>query len=90
MDLDEVKFICKAIMEVVVGALATLAAIIFVTSAMIYYGVTKPACEQYGRLTNSEISTQFFGAGCLVKFEGRWVDYDVAVAKKQEITVKQQ
>ena len=65
----------------------TILIVVFGVSTISYYTVTKPACEQYGRLTGAEISTQYAGAGCLVKYEGRWVDYDVAVKAKQEIKV---
>lgn len=76
--------------EVLAGFVALLLlifAIIFGTCALTYYAGAKPACEQYGRLTGAEISTQFFGDGCLVKYEGRWVDYSVATQRKQEIKV---
>lgn len=69
--------------------LTALSLFIFGLLAFFHYAGTKPACEQYARLTGAEISTQFFGAGCLVKYQGRWVDYDTAVAKKHEITVDQ-
>ena len=79
--MDFLKFITAMIF----GVLAS----IFGLGALIYYAGTKPACEQYSRITGVEISTQFFGAGCLVKYQGRWVDYDTAVARKHEITVEQ-
>lgn len=74
-------------MVFVFGVIASIILLFFLLALGFYYGGTKPACEQYGRLEAKEISTQFFGAGCLVKYEGRWVDYSVAVEKKQEIKV---
>lgn len=71
----------------IAGVILGIIALVFGLALMVYYAGTKPACEQYARLENKEISTQFFGAGCLVKYEGRWVDYSVAVEKKQEIKV---
>lgn len=74
----------------VAGIIAAFLAGVFLLALGIYYLGTKPACEQYARLESVAISTQFFGAGCLVKYEGRWVDYDVAVSKKQEIKVSEE
>lgn len=65
------------------------AAVIFGIIVFAYYGTEKPACEQYGRLSGNEISTQFFGNWCLVKYEGRWVDSWVARANKAELKVTQ-
>lgn len=79
---DFFEFLCFAV-GIVVGGIG----LIFGISVLVYYAGTKPACEEYSRLTGAEISTNFFGAGCLVKYEGRWVDYDVAVSRKQEIKV---
>lgn len=79
--MEFLKFITAAILGVL--------ALIMGLGAFIYYAGTKPACEQYSRITGAEISTQFFGAGCLVKYQGRWVHYDTAVAKKHEITIEQ-
>lgn len=50
-----------------------------VPMAGFYLAAVRPACEQYARMQNTEVSTQFFGAWCLVKQDGRWLDYDAAV-----------
>lgn len=69
------------------GMIIAAFAAVFLIVVFMYYGGSKPACEQYARLTGAEISTEFWGASCLVKQDGRWVDYDVAVKNKQEIKI---
>lgn len=76
-------------LAVLISGALLVCGLVFGVGALVYYAEAKPACEQYGRLTGAEISTQFIGASCLVEYQGRWVDYGTAVAKKQEITLQQ-
>lgn len=79
----------KDVLFFFIGLLLFIFSVVIGICSIGYYGGTRPACEQYGRLTGAEISTQFFGDGCLVKYEGRWVDYSVATQKKSEVKVTQ-
>lgn len=60
-----------------------------VGSVMLYIEIVdKPACFEYGKVSHQQVMfTQ--GTSCLVRRDGEWVKFDVAVGKKQEITVKQ-
>lgn len=87
MDKEDKKFII-GMSAIVVSILSIAAMFCMAISAIVYFGSQKPRCEQYARLEGSEISTQFFGSSCLVKYNGQWVDYNVAVSYKQEIKVK--
>lgn len=73
------------------GVVVTVVAAFFavVTASLVGYAkiVVEPACAEYGRISNQQ--TMFtVGTSCLVHRNGEWVDYEVAVGKKQEITVK--
>lgn len=52
------------------------------------YTVDRPQCERFSSMSGNP--TQWsMASGCLVKYRGEWVRYDVAVGHKQDITVKE-
>lgn len=45
------------------------------------------ACQNIHRLTGLETEVTF-SLGCMVKYRGEWVDGDVVIKHKQEVTIK--
>jgi len=62
---------------------ATLLAVVSVGSVAGYsLAVDKPACYAYGKLSGQEVFYSL-GTSCIVKRDGEWVDYSVAISKSK-------
>jgi len=79
MDLDEILAIIL-IPATVIGVLVGVC----IGAA---YWSNSAACNNMHRLTGLETDMSI-GLGCMVKYEGRWVDASVVTSRKQEITVR--
>lgn len=72
----------------ILGAAAIVVASIVGSVTAYNLLVDKPACAEYSVVSGQE-TFYSLGTGCIVKRNGEWVDYGVAVGNKQEITLKQ-